>query len=256
VGEKCEYYCQQGAACIEGTCVKALAFGAPCGEVGAPFCEYGTFCESEDAKPTCQKVLEGGPCNSSAGCFDHEFCDTATKRCRPRLGLGADCSSDSVSCQSFTACDPVTKRCVEASHIGQLCGNLLGFSFLCEKGGTCVFGAEANHCVDPRANGAACAQDFECRSSHCIAGMCADPQPNDGVACEDASMCTSGFCSTDLICVAPGPNGAACVVGSECTSGLCTNSVCTALSADGAACSLSFACASGFCSNGVCTACP
>lgn len=254
VGQACDSYCRAGASCVNNACVANLAFGARCGVEEGP-CGSGLYCATDDVEPTCKRLLENGRCTNGAECFYYQFCDVARTRCSNRLELGADCSSDPGSCQSFTACDPATKRCVEASHIGQLCGNLFGYPAVCEAGGTCVFGTETNHCVDPRANGAACAQDFECLSQRCAAGTCADRPPNDGVACNDASTCTSGICSNGM-CASLGPNGAPCAGGYECQSGLCTGEICTALAADGAPCSVDSQCASGSCTGGVCTSCP
>jgi hypothetical protein len=256
VGEPCsDISCESGSTCVgTGVCAANLKLGAACGGDGDPVCEYGLSCAKGDAAPTCKKIVEGGPCTSSTGCFDHQYCDTATKRCSARPALGGDCTADPASCDSFLACDPTTHRCVEASHVGQLCGNLIGVSFLCEA--TCVFGERVNHCVDPREGGAACAQDYECRSEHCIAGECSIPGSNDGAPCTDFTECTSATCN-DGRCGFQYPKGAPCFGDGECMTGLlCLDGVCSDPVVDGQACTRNGQCGSGYCGGGVCAACP
>lgn len=254
-GEPCsDVSCEAGSTCVSpGLCVANLKLGAACGRDGDPSCDYGLFCATEDAAPRCKQLVQGGPCTLNAGCFDYQYCDTATKRCSARPRLGGDCAADPTSCDSFLACDPSTKRCVEASHVGQLCGNLVGFTFVCEA--TCVTSGDVNHCVDLRADGAACAQDYECTSAHCIAGKCGATTPNDGAPCADFSECTSGIC-TDGLCGSQLPNGELCFVDGECKSGLCADGACATPIADGQACTTHAQCGSGYCTGGVCGACP
>jgi hypothetical protein len=178
--------------------------------------------------------------------------------CHNRLALGGDCSADPASCQSFTACDPSTRKCVAASHVGQLCGNLLGYPFLC-GGGVCAQDTNnVSHCVMPVDDGGACAQAYECSSGACTNGVCTPQVSNDGTACKTPGDCTSGICDSagTGLCVAKSGDGADCTDDLSCMSGWCSGAKCTAPVANGMACTDGTNCTSGHCAAGTCAACP
>jgi hypothetical protein len=278
-GETCDDgsgdFCRFDATCVGGSCVAGLKVGDACGENDQPACGPNLYCPVGEAAPTCKRLVEGGLCGGAQDCFSYQYCGP-TKHCAARLGLGADCTADSSSCQTFTACDPTTNRCVAASHVGELCGNLVGYSLLCQ-GGSCLQDDKLiGHCVVPLADGAACANSFECTSGLCAAGICATPPPNDGASCEDSTLCGSGVCSQGQcdngvpcenaglcsshicfggLCAAPNALGAACGQGSDCLSGACAGGMCVVPGGNGAPCADGTACASGHCAAGTCAAC-
>jgi hypothetical protein len=284
-GEKCATLggfstCAFGASCLAGTCVANAKVGTPCGQMDDAACGQNLYCATADPVPECKRNVQDGPCTPAVfgglGCFDYQFCDS-TGRCRFRLVRGADCSSNPTGCESFTACDPDTHRCVQASHVGELCGDLLGYPFLCQ-GGSCQADAnQVSHCVVPLTDGAACANDFECASTFCAAGKCAERPPNDGAPCTDDTLCASGKCSaagtcgdgstclngalctsglcTAGVCVAKAPNGSTCAQAGECQSGACLAGMCVPQAADGAGCADGTDCMSGHCAAGKCAVC-
>jgi hypothetical protein len=280
-GEKCALLgggptCAFGASCVADTCVANAKLGDRCGAASDPGCDQNLYCAIDEPAPTCKRDVVNGPCVDRLGCFDYQYCDS-THQCHDRLPVGADCSTDPTSCQSFTACDPTTHLCVEASHVGQLCGNLLSFSFLCQ-GGTCQpDDKNVLHCVVPAADDAPCANGYECASGYCAASKCATRPPNDGASCADDTLCATGTCSADGLCAdgspcsngvlctsgvcaagkcaAPSPSGAACAVAESCASGVCSGGICVTGAADGAPCTQGSDCVSSHCAAGTCAAC-
>jgi hypothetical protein len=139
--------------------------------------------------------------------------------------------------------------------LGQLCGNIVGISFLCE-GGSCVWSDDSvAHCVALRANGAACTQGYECTSQNCISGKCSDPVPNVGAACDQLTQCSTSVC-LEGVCAPKAANGVGCIWNPDCESDFCWKGLFTARLADGAACSFAPQRASGYCAKGACVACP
>jgi hypothetical protein len=277
-GDKCRdgYDCGFPYQCLGDTCVAGLKLGAPCGNPDQAGCGINLYCATKDPTPTCKRPVENGPCPLGEGCFDYQYCDS-TRHCHARVELGGDCSSGPDACGSFTACDPTTHRCVEASHVGQLCGNIVGISILCQNSG-CIADADGvGHCVDPAPDGAACTQSYECLDV-CTNGKCAPLTPNDGAPCTDATLCATGTCGTDGlcsdtatgcgnsllctsglcangVCVPKDPNGTDCTIPETCASGLCSSGKCAPPSPSGAACSSGTQCQSGHCAAGKCAAC-
>jgi hypothetical protein len=256
-GEPCDYTCQDGATCVGGTCLANLPSGAACGAAGQASCSDELFCGPSTPGTCMPRAGEGGACADSSACWDHQYCDS-TKHCHDRLGLGGDCSFDASSCQTFSACDPTTHKCVAASHLGELCGDILGIPTILCGGGVCAQDANnVGHCLTLVDDGGACAQDYECSSGKCTGGTCTPLPTNDGAACTKTEDCSSGLCDfTNGVCVAKIANGAACTDSLFCMSGFCSGGMCAAPGPIGAACTDGSGCASGHCAAGVCAACP
>jgi hypothetical protein len=252
-GATCDSWCSTELTCVANHCVANLKLGDRCGGADQALCANGLYCALSSPTPTCQRRVDGGSCQHDYECFDYQYCDSTHHGHAPG-GVGADCSSGPSVCGTFTACDPATHLCVAASHVGQLCGNIVGVPAEC-FGGICQMDAhQIYHCVSPAADEAACANDYECSSGFCSNGKCAAAPPNDGDACTDDWMCTSGFCGAG-VCAARSPDGADCTVSNECQSGSCAAGKCAPQAENGADCVESNNCQSGHCAGGKCAAC-
>jgi hypothetical protein len=187
------------------------------------------------------RVAEGGACISGAECIGHGschkpqgcddlFCCEGT--CGPPLvGLGGDCSRDSLVCQSGTYCEGGV--CVADLPAGESCtlGRKCAVPAVCSYP---VAGGPSAVCTVPAASGGACdpTRTEVCARSdeYCDTAtrVCTKRHP-PGEACSAEGDCLDyAFCRNGA-CVAPGV-GAACnsATGDLCMDGLtCQGGVCT-----------------------------
>ncbi|MEM9073907.1 MAG: putative metal-binding motif-containing protein [Myxococcota bacterium] len=174
------------------------------------------------------------------------------------------CESGEV-CELATGCVPnscATGRECRACNDGQACEGEVCVETVCDRevceldGRFCD--SSSPDCQDPRVNGSACNNDFECQSGFCaagetlslpIAGVCFDP------CCNDATCPLGQFCfgpgTGARSCVAPTPpiiaatgrdavgvgaHGSSCAGSGDCRSGLCTGGTCVSSCGAGSDC--------------------
>lgn len=121
----------------------------------------------------------------------------------PRTPDGGSCDATTflgnLSCIGGV-CDPMTNECTSRHALGETCA------------GFCVAGAYCDRisgrCEDLRAGGALCQQDWQCETNDCgdADGRCAAPPPlmADGERCTIFTQCRSQHC-VDGLCRALSP---------------------------------------------------
>lgn len=181
--------CAQGAACVRGECVAALAEGAACPADGAP-CGEGMGCGPGVASPrVCRRLRTlGAPCGAGFDC-----------------GRGLVCQGECVPLRyAGEACDPATR------------------TDRCEQGFTC----EGGRCRAPR-DGEPCASGRCAEGLRCIRDQCVRPRDpgevctliDDRAPCRDDSACAGEVCrvlgSRGALC-RKGPGAPPCDRGLRC----------------------------------------
>jgi hypothetical protein len=123
--------CQQGLACIGGTCM-AISTTAPpekqLGEVcvpGTEICEEGAICLNSTEAPTtytCVPLpIEGESCAIGV-CAAPAWCDFTDSICKPAPGLGEACDF-SKPCGEGLYCTDDTQLCAAALSEGEACSD-------------------------------------------------------------------------------------------------------------------------------------
>jgi hypothetical protein len=198
--------CQGDGECASDTCMKvkeAATEGAcvlPC--TGKGSCPDGYQCATQGAKLGCvpgkESATLGGECSDSKQC-DTELCIAANdkKFCSKPCVVG-----DAATCPCGMAC---TK-----TGAGDLC--ILGKSVACLP------------------EGAACAEDGECKSGACHGGLCraactVGSGTTAGAGCQAGQSCLRKTATVDAgVCMAGGGKamGEACAADTDCESLYCT----------------------------------
>jgi hypothetical protein len=140
-GGNCTSSCRAGfKACAGGTCI---ATDACCGGCGA-----GEVCKSGACAPACTPGV-----GAAAGCASAQYCDTSggNRKCSTRKAGGE-------------ACDQSVKGQCKSDFctVGESADEHL-----------CCGGGSGGHVSVCQKNGRACADNDECASYSCVAGMCA-----------------------------------------------------------------------------------
>jgi hypothetical protein len=277
--------CNTGSDCSSGVCDES-------GRCAAPSCTDAVT-NGREADVDC-----GGAC---AGCEPGRACGEATD-CQSGVCGERECAAGLASCCQRPACDDSVANGDETDvDCGGSCGECATGqacdaagdceSQSCRAGG-CGAGVErccqAASCVDGVRNGAEidvdcgggcglcplsarCAQDNQCESDFCEAGLCADPGTcNDGVrnGRESSVDCGGDRCP---LCADQSP----CNQASDCVNDNCFEGVCISCGSGvidgtetdvdcggsdpfcrrclfGERCLVGSDCASGFCNNGFC----
>ncbi|MBI5498042.1 MAG: hypothetical protein HY904_23775 [Deltaproteobacteria bacterium] len=242
-------------------------------------------CSSDAACPqgaTCNWLGVCVDCVADGDCADGQYCHDAWSACLTRLPDGDYCSRDTMcasgncgllcySCSTHADCDEgewcdVFGGCQvkvanaygclsDAECLSGACH--LGFCAACNSQDDCTVEGRfcsldpapgASACLARKADGALCANDFECGSGACHLGTCQPCNSHDD--CAALEYCTlpvvPGLAST---CEAAQGEGGACLGSAECTSPL----TCHASGTCRASCSLDTHCpATHFCVLGGC----
>lgn len=178
LGQHCDFLCGPGLTCsVDQICIANGKWGSTCGGPTDPSCDSGFQC---GATGRCVAKVKDGACVGSSECFEYQFCDVTTHRCRDRLEVGEDCSGDPASCDAFLYCEATTHACAQGGHVGEGCGGFFGAPLLCVEG-FCDGADRDPRCVTEIAtgapNGAACTLGFECATQLCVQGQCAAACP-------------------------------------------------------------------------------
>jgi hypothetical protein len=135
IGESCiSSACVGGAACFpDGTCQPHIGLGGVCPGVAYNFCDYGLYCEFQDAGvSTCQPAHTSGPCYGNDCAPDYACAEALYMppgQCVPvRVPLGEACSPHDwpqCGCASYCAADNSdagTGTCKAWVEVGSPCG--------------------------------------------------------------------------------------------------------------------------------------
>lgn len=283
--------CLTGVECFSGNCY--LGYCVACNEQSD--CESPAFC-TLDPLPGASTCIDPKPIGET--CAQNFEC--ASGDCY--LGFCVECNEQSDCPDSGEFCSlnpaPGASECIPLKENSLPCaqnfecvsGNCyLGFCVECNEQSDCTApafcsldpGPGASECIDPKPDGAVCAQNFECASGNCYLGFC--------VECNEQSDCpgSAEFCSLspapgESACIPRKDNGAVCAQNLECASGNCylgfcvecneqgdcpdggefcsldpapAASACIPRKPNGEACAQAFECASGACTAFVCGEC-
>lgn len=219
----------------------------------------GCLTDSDCESGSCGGLFICLDCTEDDDCEDTEHCDRYFGVCRSDLQDGALCDRDDVcrsgvcdilctSCDTDADCDEETEwcdafggcqqkkargfGCLNAQEcISDVCFG--GFCTECATQADCEAGTYCNldilpgesRCVDERANGEGCTNNFECTTGNCHAATCSE--------CDAQSDCPGDeYCTLDLVppiestCEARKPQGQGCGSNVECLSGRCVGFVC------------------------------
>lgn len=200
LGGSCQYFsdCQQGLACINGTCIRQIANeGEPCREnQGYPYCETGTFCRQDfnatgdpiDAGVCLPKAGLGGVCAGGDSCATGMRCSSAyaTGTCIPLGAVNATCTNYN-DCQSELYCDPPSSRCLPLPVEGGDCSSQGSF-YRCAPGFYCDY--QTDTCKARLELGEPCSyNDTWCLSNSCEFGTL--PDGGNGPRCVES--CASRY---------------------------------------------------------------
>jgi cysteine-rich repeat protein len=228
--------------CYAGSCVECWPGQDDCG--GGLFCDNAGYCQD--------KLATGAPCVNVAGgdvmrndwCLSGK-CDTTCVDCWSpnyinvaRLQIDPffrefDCASGQVcsdfgvcmaergpgeSCYSLGAVRGLdswcsTDSCGDPAWTCRACNATTydGTALACDADHWCDI---SNLCQPKWDPPHPCFTDIECRSGHCVAGLC--------VECVSHGECGAGWCDAAGTCQAKWEDGHACLTGVECASGACS----------------------------------
>lgn len=182
--------CSTDVDCAEGTC-RSTSGGRVCTvecdwrqPVGG-VCPAGLFCDSDDrctlglcAPGVAGAVAAGGACESPLDC-QSLFCAVSE-------------SGDASTCEA--PCDPAGATCPAGSHCEDANGSCGTCQPDCQEGAcpsgqACVMGT----CREPQPDGAACADENDCRSGVCAAGLCGGGRDDDAGIDDDGGLDSARF---------------------------------------------------------------
>jgi len=174
---------------------------------------------------TCEALAtQGGDC-TNALCDTGLYCDSATKKCTPKVTQGGSCTS-LTQCTTGLYCDSQSKTCLSPPAKGQPCTTTCAAPYACVN----------SVCADRVGVGGACPGGNECQTTlqcnfqtHvCEAVPVAKAGESCGFVNNTYTACDTGLVCTNYICATPKPQGATCTVGNqECALNLvCTGGTC------------------------------
>lgn len=191
-------------------------------------------------------------------------------------GYGSGVCSAPLADGSYCTADT---QCAAHACKGNVCGaTCVAEGKICKAASDCCAGSFCDsdsygpwRCRAPRADGAYCTGDAQCKNGHCVANLCASAPAcaTTGAGCKGDLDCCAGTCDFNAYlitwhtCVAPQADGSYCSRDRQCQSGHCESSLCTtpgkACGAVGKSCTIDTDCCAGFCENAtyaqwVCTA--
>lgn len=189
---------------------RAARRAADCKAAGAPACDDGNPCTSDDCDPLkgCQFTATPAACDDGDACTTGDACKG--KVC---VGQAKDCNdanactSDACAAASGCVATPVAGACDDgdACTIGDSCsdGQCGGQALACDDG---------QPCTDDACDGAAATAKQACTHAPNQASC------DDGDACTQADVCASAVCAgKPLQC----DNPANCKTGETCSAGVC-----------------------------------
>lgn len=216
-------------------------------------CAGGGWC---DARPGCEGVCrpplaDGAPCDYAGRCAPGSTCATV---CTPRGGLGAPCApaGNDPLCAPGLFC--IAFACAAPRPVGAPCalGDTCAAGSYCEgiecdgNQGQCA--GMTGACTASREGGAACVDDLQCASGHCIGqfkdqaqpGTCGPPSPIGGPCTPDRVDCqlTLECDAATRACIPWVDPGGACALGGPwCAAGTwCASEGCAVVGEPGDAC--------------------
>ena len=175
--------CEGGLYCNAGSCRPREVLGGPCRLYGGHDCDDAFTCRLHDggSTGTCQpRAPIGGPCYGLPNdCQAPLLCDTpalfAPGTCVGFQSEGAACSRALQNCKVGLICD-VSARCRVLPRLSDPCvrdpANFRGSD--CAGGFCPASDGGAARCAAPQAPLAPCERPWECASTECSAGVCAE----------------------------------------------------------------------------------
>lgn len=113
-------YCNFGTTISSRTCTPLAAAGQPC--EGTYECALELICAADPVTrmPICRRPSgRGQACESTSCDLMGDICDSTSRTCVPRAGVGAACVGD--TCVPYARCDIPTRKCVALAKVGGPC---------------------------------------------------------------------------------------------------------------------------------------
>lgn len=207
-----------------GTTALVAAALPACGVVEAPY-EINDF-SSDMAQTYCAWIYGDANAQQSA------CCDTAEQGTLPGQGNYAACVTDKSSEYETLLAHVVpeswnggaAKQCVETvKALATTCTR--SFALTAET----KIRTDCNLVTPTKNAGDACTDNWDCQTTFCRSGTCANPIPN-GDACKAGELCAGAAQCINDVCRALQPNDAACTHSYECMSGSCDGTQCVSSS--------------------------
>jgi hypothetical protein len=204
-------------ACCAGTCQRKFREGESCLLFAS--CEPGLRCNGR----ICVSGDLDTPCSSVNDCDFDAYCDMQARRCRPRLPLGAECTSvlqcgGDATCVGLSIVSSDPGQCLRNAQPGDPCDDLCKGNLYCGS----------RMCRSLPRLGESCSLSIPCAGANamCKNGTCA-LRSDIGVSCNGQTCLPGLFCTSELgapspACAAPRAVGAPCASPRHCESFLCS----------------------------------
>lgn len=251
-----------GLACAAGSCTDGVLHPESS-------CSASGECAAPPDVPCIEDACAGALCAgcTPGSCPASDYCPPEGGSCKPKLALGATCSSaaacasgscaDGVCCDA--ACDGTCEACDAAGHCAPfdagddpdeecITGAGCGLTGACSGASSCALVPAATSCGAPSCSGGTLTLAPSCDGAgSCVGGATASC---GNYACNDGGTACRSDCTAPAHCT----NGTTCIVG-QCRASDGVGNACPNGASD---CPLGF-CVDGFCCRnactGACTAC-